>query len=130
MHPAVVALPLQADLRPHQITLEGVLLALAQGRCIAATLGPVAAHEHHRFDARGRPSTLVPCPDLHLAHAAAAGEGHRGRRVVRFAGAPVFPGKQLIALKAKTAKDLTIEMDMKRKHEKACGNTDDLQQDK
>jgi hypothetical protein len=42
MHPAAVALPLQADLCPDQIALEGVGFALANGRCVAATLGPVA----------------------------------------------------------------------------------------
>ena len=32
----------EADLCPNQIALEGVAFALANGRCVAATLGPVA----------------------------------------------------------------------------------------
>jgi len=42
LHPAAVALPLQTDFCPDQIALEGVGFALANGRCVAATLGPVA----------------------------------------------------------------------------------------
>ena len=52
----------------------------------------IAALQHHSLNACTSSIALVAGPNLHLAHAAAFSEGHRGRGVVLFAGAPILPG--------------------------------------
>lgn len=63
----------------------------------------IAAPQHHSLNACTGSKALVAGPNLHLAHAAAFSEGHRGRGVVLLAGAPILPGakKELLRFQPK-----------------------------
>lgn len=74
----------------------------------------IAAPQHHSLNACTGSIALVAGPNLHLAHAAAFSEGHRGRGVVLFAGAPILPG-------AFRAVEISTEKTHHKKHQEAKG---------